>query len=300
MNFVKGTLLLTMLLAFTAKAESTVPYSSASSAATKPQVVYHEYYTINEKTTQIGGPKAAYDLRDFSQFTEQIGPHQFIVMAAKKLVYNLLQWTLHNEDRPTPEEGYIRKLHFGRWINDPTDDTCMNTRAKVLVRDSLGEVTYRNERHCVVEDGLWDDPYTGDQVTSSRAIQIDHMVPLKNAYVSGAYQWDYKTRCLYANYMGYRNHLIPAGASQNMSKGDRGPEAYMPPNLEYRCQYIKDWLAVKFIWKLNMNANEAQAIHETFTNYGCRASDFRITKEQLEEQRQYINDNIEFCMINKR
>lgn len=265
----------------------------ASTAAAPTQ----EFFTVDEDNLETDTTRK--NDYSFMEYSPEFGPDQF-VQSLKKAVVNLLKWTLHKEQLPLPEEKYMRKLHFGRWINDPTDDTCMNTRAKVLVRDSNTEVTYRGNRQCVVEGGHWNDPYAGKEVESAREIQIDHMVPLKNAYVSGAWQWDYKTRCLYANYLGYKNHLIAADASQNMSKGDRAPDKYLPANLSYRCQYVRDWLAVKLIWKLNMTMDEVQAIHDVVSNYGCKASDFRLTKTELERQREYINANIEFCMINKR
>ncbi|WP_415062477.1 DUF1524 domain-containing protein [Bdellovibrio sp.] len=270
----------------------------SSTAAPKNEPVYREYYTIDERNLDSeAGRKISHS--GFNEFSAEFGPDQFL-QAAKKLLINLLKWTLHSEERPQPIENYMRKLHFGRWINDPTDDTCMNTRAKVLVRDSEQDVTFRNQRNCVVESGKWLDPYSNQELTSSKDIQIDHMVPLKHAYLAGAWQWDYKTRCLYANYMGYRNHLVPSTVRENTSKGDRAPDKYLPSELSYRCQYVKDWLAIKLIWKLNMTTDEVQAIHEVVTNYNCNISDFRLSKEEIEEQRQYINSNLEFCMINKR
>lgn len=255
---------------------------------THAQTQAQQYYTITEKSFEATNNSAIFSF----------SPTLFL-QAAKELVVNLLRWTLHNAERPAPEESYMRKLHFGRWINDPTDDTCMNTRAKVLVRDSEEDVTYRNERKCVVENGKWLDLYTNQELFSSREIQIDHMVPLKNAYMAGAWRWDFKTRCLYANYMGYHNHLIPASVHENTSKGDRAPDRYLPPDLSYRCQYIKDWLTIKLIWNLNMTTEEAQAIYDVVTNSNCPASEFQLSKSELEEQRQFINDNLNFCMMNR-
>lgn len=266
-------------------------------AATAAPAPNNEFFTVDEDNLETDATRR--NEYSFMEYSPVLGPSQFI-QGVKKLVVNLLKWTLHEEAPPSPEEKYMRKLHFGRWINDPTDDTCMNTRAKVLVRDSNTDVTYRGNKQCVVDSGHWNDPYAGKEVVLAREIQIDHMVPLKNAYMSGAWQWDYKTRCLYANYMGYKNHLISSDASQNMSKGDRAPDRYLPANLSYRCQYVRDWLAVKLIWKLNMTMDEVQAIHEVVNNYGCKASDFRFTKAELEKQREYINANLDFCMINKR
>lgn len=263
-----------------------------------------EFFTVDEQNLDVAmssGQTVDYSSKvdfKFSSFIPLFGPDQFI-QAAKVFIVNLLRWTLHNEELQEPAEKYIRKLHFGRWINDPTDDTCMNTRARVLVRDSLGAVSFRHGKQCVVDTGLWDDPYAGVQLATAKEIQIDHMVPLKNAYVSGAWQWDYKTRCLYANYMGYRGHLVSAGGRENMSKGDRAPDKYLPSNQNYRCQYIKDWLAVKLIWKLTMTPSEVDSINQVAKSYNCDPRLFQFAKEDLDAQRDNITANLDFCMNNK-
>ncbi len=272
--------------------------STAFSAPAGP--VEREFFTVDEDNLESDVTQDSRYSTQNQNMSPMFFSSNYFIQRAKSLLVNLLKWTLHDEMPPQPEEKYIRKLHFGRWINDPNDNTCMNTRARVLVRDSQQDVTFRGNKQCVVEDGLWRDVYTDSDVTSSKGIQIDHMVPLKNAYVSGAWQWDYKTRCLYANYMGYKNHLVAAGSRENMSKGDRAPDKYLPPAFNYRCQYIRDWLAVKLIWKLTMTASEVQAIHEVVTNYGCDMDQFRFTQSELQKQRDNINDNLEFCMINKR
>jgi hypothetical protein len=260
-----------------------------------------EFFTVDEQNLDLaGGTGQTVDYANkvdfkFSSFIPLFGPDQFI-QAAKVFIVNLLRWTLHNEELQEPVERYIRKLHFGRWINDPADDTCMNTRARVLVRESLGTVSFRHGKQCVVDTGIWNDPYAGVQVSTAKEIQIDHMVPLKNAYVSGAWQWDYKTRCLYANYLGYKNHLVAAGGRENMSKGDRAPDKYLPTNQNYRCQYIKDWLAVKLIWKLTMTPSEVDGINQVAKSYNCDPSLFQFAKQDLDAQRDNIAANLDFCL----
>lgn len=266
---------------------------------TKQERIYHEYYTINEPTTGARKPLLPSHSSSFSLIPEELSSSAF-VQAAKKAIINLLHWNLHEEQRPLPQESYARSMHFGRWINDPTDDSCMNTRAKVLVRESEEDVTFRNGKQCVVESGKWLDRYSNNEYRSSREVQIDHMVPLKHAYLAGAFKWDYRARCLYANYLGYRHHLLPASIRENTSKGDRAPDRYLPSELSYRCQYIKDWLMIKLTWKLNMTEDEAQAIHEVITNYNCDPAAYQVTAQEIQEQREIINDNIDFCVINRR
>ncbi|UYL07931.1 HNH endonuclease family protein [Bdellovibrio sp. SKB1291214] len=289
------------------EAPSELPPVHASQASDSQQAVpapytekpqWHQFYLVDDANIDhvtIRTPKM-----EPSELMTPGTLFESFVSKAKVAVVNLLRWNQYNYDMPVPTEKYMRKLHFGRWINDPADETCMNTRAKVLVRDSKGEVTYRNGKFCVVEDGKWDDPYTNTELTSSRQIQIDHMVPLKNAYMSGAFNWDYKLRCLYANYMGMKEHLVSAEAHQNMSKGDSGPEGYLPPYEPGRCQYIRNWLAIKMIWRLTVNPEEAQAINDNIVKYGCKASDFVFTKDELDNQRNVITQNLNFCMVNKR
>lgn len=256
-----------------------------------------EYYTIDEESIEMSMRAKPQHIQ--VQALLSLAPQQ-LYKTLKSALVNLLRWNHHAEIRPQPEENYIRKLHFGRWINDPSDNTCMNTRARVLVRDSEEEVSYRGTRECVVDTGKWTDPYSGNEYTVAREVQIDHMVPLKHAYLAGAWQWDYKTRCLYSNYMGFKNHLVPASIRENTSKGDRGPEKYLPSNEAYRCQYVRDWLIVKLIWQLSMTSEEVAAIDAVVQNYSCDIRSFKVTASELAEQREYIQSNIEFCMQRNR
>ncbi|HEX7673645.1 MAG TPA: HNH endonuclease family protein [Bdellovibrio sp.] len=274
--------------------------SSSSQSQNQPQTqapAYQQYYTINEQATEsVDVPS-----KRTTGFSMAADLTPAAVMASTKVVIiNILKWVLHDEPLTAPQEKYIRKLHFGRWINDPTDDTCMNTRARVLVRDSEVDVTYKGNKQCTVEAGKWHDPYADQDVTEAKGIQIDHLVPLKNAYLSGASDWDYKTRCLYANYTYFTPHLVSAGGHENMSKGDSGPEGYLPPNESYRCEYIRNWLAVKTIWKLKMNPSEVQAIHDAVVKYGCSMNMFQMSQDGLAKQRAFIEDNLNFCIQNKR
>lgn len=245
-----------------------------------------EFYTIEDQNQ----PAATTDVFEMRQFSLQLMTEQVQQMAV-----NLLSWTLHPQGVNPPEERYNRKFHFGRWINDPTDETCYNTRAKVLLRDANGDVSYRQTNHCVVDRGAWADPYTGRTFTESRDIQIDHMVPLKDAYDSGAWQWDYQTRCLYANFMGNNFHLISSNGIENMRKGDRAPDEYMPPNEEYQCQYLENWLKIKLIWKLRMTPSEVSAIRDVVKEHRCNTSAFELTEKELRQQRSLIRTNLGLC-----
>lgn len=219
-----------------------------------------------------------------------------IVKVVQNKYYSLLNWHKYSRRSDSLEvPNYDRKLQFGRWINDPNDDTCYNTRAKVLVRDSDKEVIFKDSNHCVVEAGRWNDPYTGGTFTESKDIQIDHFVPLKNAYLSGAYKWSFRARCLYANYLGNDFHLLSANGSQNMKKGDKGPDKYIPPNPEYTCTYLKNWLSVKFLWGLKMTEAEADSVVKAISDNNCNTQKFRMTYHQIMTQAEFAQDNMDLC-----
>lgn len=218
-----------------------------------------------------------------------------ILEKVKDKYYSLLSWKTHVRTQPAVVPKYKRIEQFGRWINDPNDDVCYNTRALVLMRDSQKEVTFADTDKCNVIRGNWKDDYTGQTFTEREEIQIDHLVPLKNAYMSGAYKWSFKARCLYANFLGYKFHLKSVNASQNMKKGDKAPDGYMPPNAAYTCTYLKYWLSVKFLWGLRMTESEASTISQILKDSHCNLSDYRISGADIRKQNKYVIDHIDLC-----
>lgn len=208
---------------------------------------------------------------------------------------NLLKWDFFKNSKLQTYEDYDRQKHFGTWINDPKDDTCYSTRVKVLMRDSVTRVTFKGPRNCSVDTGTWRDPYTRKTYTSSSDIQIDHFVPLKNTYNSGAWKWNFYTRCLYANYMGNSIHLMSVQGSANMSKGDKSPERWLPPNEAYRCEYVRNWLIIKLIWKLELSPNESLGIRKILMGYHCPLNYYTITQQDFLVQRNLILSSAQQC-----
>lgn len=246
---------------------------------------FPHYYKVSEKSIK---PKAVFDpLQEFEET---------LTSSAKQIVISLLTWSHSNRALPMPAEKYNRKLHFGRWVNDPTDDRCWNTRAKVLVRDSEVPVKFKDGNDCVVEKGRWLDPYTGEYRTRAADIQIDHFVPLKNSYISGGWKWEPLKKCMYANFISNDFHLASVDGHENMSKGDSTPENYMPPNEEFTCDYLKRWLKIKLIWSLAMQPGEAEAIDQIITDTQCNLSLFKMTRQELTANRQAILEDRDQCI----
>ncbi len=161
-------------------------------------------------------------------------------------------------------EPYKRSL-YPHWIDADWD--CQNTRAEVLIRDDDDQVVqFKTANRCRVVAGTWHDPYSGLTFNDASKIDVDHVVPLKNAHESGAWAWDRSTRRAYANYLGYRNHLLAVSARENRRKGAKGPDQYLPPNQAFRCEYVHSWLEIKKRWQLGVPSAEMAAIKQVLAS----------------------------------
>ena len=140
------------------------------------------------------------------------------------------------------------------------DRDCQDARNEVLIAESRTTLSYRTDHGCRVSSGEWLTPYTNTVVTDPSKLDVDHMVPLSNAHVSGAWKWSADDREIYANYLRDPQHLIAITASANRSKGARGPEAWKPEDRSHWCQYAIDWITVKETWHLTATKAEHEAL----------------------------------------
>ncbi len=155
------------------------------------------------------------------------------------------------------------RAEWPHWIDE--DGDCQDARAEVLIRDSLVAVTFADIKKCLVETGLWRDPYTGDHYTSAAEMDIDHIVPLKWAHGHGGDRWARQQKRLFANDM---TNLVPVAASVNRQKGSRGPDDWMPPAQAYKCDYLGNFIAVIDVHRLRFVDVELLALSENFQACG--------------------------------
>ncbi|MGV9420014.1 HNH endonuclease family protein [Streptomyces sp. NPDC003674] len=163
----------------------------------------------------------------------------------------LAQLPVRVEDRT----GYERRK-FRHWI-DADKDGC-NTRAEVLKAEAV--IAPTQGASCVLSGGEWYSPYDDRYIDGPRGLDIDHLVPLAEAWDSGAYAWTAKEREDYANDLGDNRALIAVSAASNRSKADQDPSTWLPPAQGYRCQYVTDWIADKTRWGLSIDATEEAAL----------------------------------------
>ena len=125
-------------------------------------------------------------------------------------------------------DGYDRGL-FRHWI-DADGDGC-ETRPEVLIAEAVTAPTVGGD--CVLSDGVWVSRYDAETETGSgRGFDIDHLVPLKEAWESGAHSWDPQERERFANDLGYEHSLVGVSAGSGVPSVSRTPQQGAMSRLE--------------------------------------------------------------------
>jgi hypothetical protein len=164
--------------------------------------------------------------------------------------------------------GYNRSL-FKHWI-DEDKDGC-NTRQEVLIEEAI--VKPKIGKKCVLSGGTWLSSYDNKTVKGSGStLDVDHMVPLAEAWRSGAWQWTNAERQLFANDMMDSRVLIAVTASSNRSKSDRDLANWLPKaSKEVVCDYVFAWVAVKMRYYLSVDPKESAVINRIVFEPACNA-----------------------------
>ncbi|MGW2016694.1 HNH endonuclease family protein [Streptomyces sp. NPDC001927] len=153
--------------------------------------------------------------------------------------------------------GYTRDK-FKHW-NAGLDlkDGC-NTRAEVLLDEAAEAPAVATG--CKLSGGSWSSYYDGQVVNDPAKLDIDHMVPLAEAWDSGASAWTPARREAYANDQDAATSLVAVTARSNRSKSDQDPAEWMPPLPDAHCRYVGEWTATKLRWGLTADQAEADAL----------------------------------------
>jgi hypothetical protein len=86
-------------------------------------------------------------------------------------------------------------------------------------------------------------------------------VPLADAWYEGAYRWNAATREHFANDLGTRYDLLAVSGHSNESKGDEGPDEWLPPRKSFDCRYMADYTAVLWRWRLTIDSTQKAFLH---------------------------------------
>ncbi|WP_406274880.1 HNH endonuclease family protein [Actinacidiphila glaucinigra] len=151
--------------------------------------------------------------------------------------------------------GYERTA-FRHWID--ADRNGCSTRAEVLMQEAVEPPAVGTG--CTLSGGRWYSYYDAAYVDGASGLDIDHMVPLAEAWDSGASQWTAAQRQAYANDLDEPRALVAVTARSNRAKADRDVAEWLPPAAAARCQYLVDWVTVKTRWHLAVDDIERDAL----------------------------------------
>jgi hypothetical protein len=157
-----------------------------------------------------------------------------------------------------PKTGYSRAQFGAAWAD--VDHNGCDTRNDILHRD-LTSIVFRAGT-CVVLSGVLHDPYGGKAINfvrgvkTSPAVQIDHVVPLSDAWQKGAFAWTIAKRTAFAN---DPLELLAVDGPLNGKKSDSDAASWLPPNKSFRCAYVARQVAVKSKYSVWVTASEEAA-----------------------------------------
>lgn len=143
--------------------------------------------------------------------------------------------------------------HFAGWLD--SDGDCVNTRHETLQVEAVGYSM--NASGCAVASGEWFDPYTNRTYTDPRDLDVDHVVALADAWVSGAWAWADELLDRFSNDLGNLNAIA---AGENRSKSAQGPATYSPTAPGARCEYLVQYVTVKIRWELSITPEDFEAV----------------------------------------
>lgn len=138
--------------------------------------------------------------------------------------------------------------------NIDEDNDGLYTRQEVLLRDNI----VKNG-----DGGKWICPYTGDVITDASEIEIDHVVPLHNAHISGGCNWSAEKKQSFANYLGNNYHLLPVSRIANQDKKSKPPNEWLPSNRGFIYEYLRYWVEIKYEWGLSVTEKEFKMVSKT-------------------------------------
>lgn len=170
-------------------------------------------------------------------------------------------------------EGYDRALFGTEWLDEDMDGC--NTRQEVLIRES--STARPIDVHCSLSRGLWFSLWDGVITENWSDIAIAHMIPLAEAWESGASAWTTEQRIAFANDLSVRSTLQTATSTVIQARGDQDVSEWLPGlderdeegKLSGQCLYVAQWVTVKSAWELTVDPEEL----EVLTDFEVRCRD---------------------------
>ncbi|WP_435770149.1 HNH endonuclease family protein [Nocardioides sp. SYSU DS0651] len=218
------------------------------------------------ESSEQSGPSETTGSSGPTEATQQVGRGASADTARSRLAALALTERVRRDD--------YRRDAFGTAWRD-TDGNGCNQRDDVLLRDAVpGSAVVVRQGACDhdVLAGRWVDPYTGRRIvlddlkdpSQAQAVQIDHVVPLAEAWASGAAGWSAARRERFANDL---DGLLAVDGPTNAGKGADDPAAWRPRKA-FQCEYAVRWIDTKSRWSLAADHSEVRALREMLDRCG--------------------------------
>ena len=180
----------------------------------------------------------------------------------KKFTQNFRKCS-NNYDNILPNHmKYERKKFGSRWQD--FNKNGLDTRQEVLEAESLIPVTYKitgkYKKRKKVISGKWKDIYTGEIYYLPSKLHIDHVVSVKEAWISGACKWTKKQRILFYNDLKNSHHLVAVSGRINRQKADLDIVCWLPYEEDFVKEYLRMWVSIKRKWKLFIDKKEQKVL----------------------------------------
>lgn len=172
------------------------------------------------------------------------------------------------EIAPESEAGDYDRDMFPHWSTSADNPAC-NMRWMTLYEQSPNREWY-DEANCILAEPVyWVDPYgaedpdTGEithlESADPEDFDIDHVVALEAVWASGGASLSEAQREAIAN---DPINLVVSDKSVNRSKGSQRADTWLPPDPEFRCEYVQRYATVKGEYGLTVTQAEHDRLSE--------------------------------------
>lgn len=160
----------------------------------------------------------------------------------------------------TPIFAKYQRNDWEHWTDE--DQNCLNTRAELLKARSKTQVKMR-KKGCTVDRGEWEDFYTGRIHTVASFVEIDHIVPIFEAFKSGGKDWSASKKKEFAN--DHENLGITA-KTLNRKKSSKIITQFKADSPDRNKRYICTYFKIKTKYSLKISDKELALIKSQSCN----------------------------------
>lgn len=152
-------------------------------------------------------------------------------------------------------------------VNKELHSCSLNTRSQLLSKNAL-TMRIGSNKVCIPLTGRWLDYYTSEEIADANIIGVDHVVSLKDAWISGAKDWTKEQRNEFYN---DTKNLVLTNQMLNIAKSDKSPSKWEVKfkNRKIECKYIEKYNLIKQIYNLSYDSEEIDYMKEQDSQGGC-------------------------------